>query len=160
MTLVCWLVVFNVPSTARSYRDGTPIFCPLRRTWSSINTPFPPGIEPPAVAYATVHYVIATRAPWGPEFISCYLSNSYFVQLNQFFGTYVLLLIVSIQFCMSVKSLFLKQSRKLLFALSLFNCCGLYPVYMGQTYLDHNLDQNLDWEILSRVNTWSGLRSG
>ena len=22
---VCWLVVFNVPSTARSYRDGTPI---------------------------------------------------------------------------------------------------------------------------------------
>ena len=32
-----WLVVFNVPSTARSFRDGTPIYCPLRRTWSSIN---------------------------------------------------------------------------------------------------------------------------
>ena len=30
--LVCWLVVFNVPSTARSFRDGTPIYCPLRRT--------------------------------------------------------------------------------------------------------------------------------
>ena len=27
-----WLVVFNVPSTARSFRDGTPIYCPLRRT--------------------------------------------------------------------------------------------------------------------------------
>ena len=27
-----WLVVFNVPSTAKSFRDGTPIYCPLRRT--------------------------------------------------------------------------------------------------------------------------------
>ena len=35
----CWLVVFYVPSTARSFRDGTPIYCPLRKTWSSINTP-------------------------------------------------------------------------------------------------------------------------
>ena len=30
--LVDWLVVFNVPSTARSFRDGTPIYCPLRKT--------------------------------------------------------------------------------------------------------------------------------
>ena len=30
--LIGWLVVFNVPSTARSFRDGTPIYCPLRRT--------------------------------------------------------------------------------------------------------------------------------
>ena len=30
--LVGWLVVFNVPSTARSLRDGTPIYCPLRKT--------------------------------------------------------------------------------------------------------------------------------
>ena len=29
---VGWLVVFNVPSTARSLRDGSPIYCPLRRT--------------------------------------------------------------------------------------------------------------------------------
>ena len=36
--LVGWLVVFNVPSTARSFRDGTPIYCPLRMTWSSINS--------------------------------------------------------------------------------------------------------------------------
>ena len=28
---VC-LFVFNVLSTARSFRDGTPIYCPLRRT--------------------------------------------------------------------------------------------------------------------------------
>ena len=28
--LVGWLVVFNVPSTARSFRDGTPI-CPYSR---------------------------------------------------------------------------------------------------------------------------------
>ena len=30
--MVGWLVVFNVPSTARSFRDSTPIYCPLRRT--------------------------------------------------------------------------------------------------------------------------------
>ena len=27
-----WLVVIYVPSTTRSFRDGTPIYCPLRRT--------------------------------------------------------------------------------------------------------------------------------
>ena len=32
VSCVGWLVVFNVPSTARSFRDGTPIYCPLRRT--------------------------------------------------------------------------------------------------------------------------------
>ena len=52
--LVGWLVVFNVPSTARSFRDGTPIYCPLRRTWSSINSPFRPGIEPRAVAWQSI----------------------------------------------------------------------------------------------------------
>ena len=52
--LVGWLVLFNVPSTARSFRDGTPIYCPLRRTWSSINTPFRPGIEPRAVARQSI----------------------------------------------------------------------------------------------------------
>ena len=49
-----WLVVFNVPSTAWSFRDGTPIYSPLRRTWSSINTPFRPGIEPRAVAWQPI----------------------------------------------------------------------------------------------------------
>ena len=47
---VC-LFVFNVPPAARSFRDGTPIYCPLRRTWSSVNTPSRPGIEPGAVAW-------------------------------------------------------------------------------------------------------------
>ena len=46
--------MFNIPSTARSFRDGTPIYCPLRRTWSSINTPFRPGIEPRAVAWQSI----------------------------------------------------------------------------------------------------------
>ena len=34
LKIMVWfgLVVFNVPSTARSFRDGTPIYCPLRRT--------------------------------------------------------------------------------------------------------------------------------
>ena len=52
--LVGWLVVFNIPSTARSFRDGTPIYCPLRRMWSSINTPFRPGFEPRAVAWQSI----------------------------------------------------------------------------------------------------------
>ena len=52
--LVGWLVVFNVPSTVRSFRDGTPIYCHLRRTWSSINTPFWPGFEPRAVAWQSI----------------------------------------------------------------------------------------------------------
>ena len=56
---VC-LFVFNVPSTARSFRDGTPIYCPLRRTGSSVNTPSRPGIEPGAVAWHTdIHHFIA-----------------------------------------------------------------------------------------------------
>ena len=36
--LVGWLVVFYVRSTARSFRDGTPIYCPLPRTWSLVFT--------------------------------------------------------------------------------------------------------------------------
>ena len=40
--MVGWLVVLNVPLTVRSFRDGTPIDCPLRRTSSSVFTPFPP----------------------------------------------------------------------------------------------------------------------
>ena len=31
-TCVGWLVVFYVPSTARTFRDSTPIYCPLRKT--------------------------------------------------------------------------------------------------------------------------------
>ena len=46
--------MFNVPLTTRSFRDGTPIYCPLRRTWSSINTPFRPGIEPRVVAWQSI----------------------------------------------------------------------------------------------------------
>ena len=50
---VC-LFVFYVPSTARSFRDGTPIYCPLRRMCSSVNTLFPPGIEPCAVVWQSI----------------------------------------------------------------------------------------------------------
>ena len=50
---VC-LFMFYVPLTARSFRDGTPIHCPLRRTCSSVNTPFPPGIEPRVVTWQSI----------------------------------------------------------------------------------------------------------
>ena len=50
--LVGWL--FYVSSTWRLFRDGTPLYCPLRRTWSSVFIPFPPGIEPRAVAWQSI----------------------------------------------------------------------------------------------------------
>ena len=59
-----WLVVFFVPSTARSFRDGTPIYCPLRRTRSSVNTPFPLGIEPGPSRGSPLLYRCATQAPY------------------------------------------------------------------------------------------------
>ena len=49
-----WLVVFNVPSTARSFRDGTLIYCLLQRTWSSVFSPYPPGIEPWVIAWQSI----------------------------------------------------------------------------------------------------------
>ena len=46
--MISWLVVFSIPSTVRSFpcRYGTPIYmyCPLRRTWSSVLTLFQPFI--------------------------------------------------------------------------------------------------------------------
>ena len=59
--LVCWLVVFYVPSTARSFRDGTPIYCPLRRTWSSVFYAVPTGNRTPGRRVA-FHYT--TAAPF------------------------------------------------------------------------------------------------
>ena len=53
-TFRCWLVVFYVPSTARSFRDSIPIYCPLWRTWNSVNTPFPPRIQPGAVEWQSI----------------------------------------------------------------------------------------------------------
>ena len=52
--MMVWLVVFQLPSTSRSFRDSTPIYCPLWRTWSSVLTPSPPGIEPRAVAWQSI----------------------------------------------------------------------------------------------------------
>ena len=52
--LVNWLVVFNVPSKTRSFRDGTTIYCPLRRTCNSVFTPSLPGIKPPVVAWQSI----------------------------------------------------------------------------------------------------------
>ena len=58
--MIGWLVVLNVPSTARSFRDCTPIYCPLRRTWSSINTPFRLGIEHRAVAWQSLSIYLSS----------------------------------------------------------------------------------------------------
>ena len=37
-----------------TFRNSTPIYCPLRRTWSSVNTPTPPGIEPKVVVWQSI----------------------------------------------------------------------------------------------------------
>ena len=58
--LVGWLVVFSVPSTAVSFGDSTLIYCALRRTWSSVFTPFPLGNRTPGCRMA-IHYT--TTAP-------------------------------------------------------------------------------------------------
>ena len=55
---VVWLVVFYGPSTARLFRDGTPIYCPLRRTWSSVLNTVPTGNRIPGRRVA-VHYTTA-----------------------------------------------------------------------------------------------------
>ena len=76
-----WLVVFNVPSTARSFRDGAPIYCPLLRTWSSVLTPSPPGIEPRVVAWQSIkeplrqlHIYIINRKKQTTS--SCYVNQA------------------------------------------------------------------------------------
>ena len=72
---VGWLDVFNVPSTMRSFRDGAPIYCPLR-TPSSVFTTTPPGIEPRAVAWQSItqplHHASSTDCVGKPRiFIQC-----------------------------------------------------------------------------------------
>ena len=57
------LFVLNVPSTARSFRQGTPIYCPLRRRWSSVNTPYPPGIKLLAVAWQYTAWIKSLLLP-------------------------------------------------------------------------------------------------
>ena len=37
-----------------NFLEGTPIYCPLQRTRSSVNTPFQPGIEPRVVAWQSI----------------------------------------------------------------------------------------------------------
>ena len=52
---VC-LFVFYVPLTTRSFRDAPPftLYCPLRRTCSSVNTLFSSGIEPRVIAWQSI----------------------------------------------------------------------------------------------------------
>ena len=65
--------MFSVPSTARSFRDGTHIYCPLRRAWSSINTQFRPGIEPRIVAWQSIR----------PMLLLCYATSGVVEETRQ-----------------------------------------------------------------------------
>ena len=51
------------------FKDGTPIYSPLWRTWSSVFTPFPPGIEPRAVAWQSITLPLRhTSSSWAYVF--------------------------------------------------------------------------------------------
>ena len=72
---LCLFVCVLVPSTARSFRDGTPIYCPLRRTRSSVNSPFPLGIEPGPSRDSPLRYRCATPAPSIPYVFFPYVTE-------------------------------------------------------------------------------------
>ena len=59
-----WLVVFNVPLTARSFRDGTPIYCPLHegREARFLYCSHRESI-PGSLCGSPLHYRCATQAP-------------------------------------------------------------------------------------------------
>ena len=95
------LFVFYIPSIARSFGDGIPIYCPLRRTWSSVNTPFPLGIEPGVIAWQSItlplrhasstqcitiwHYVIFhfwLLLNWSTDLLRIFFFFSFFLDLG------------------------------------------------------------------------------
>ena len=61
LTFGFWFV-FYVPSTAMSFRDGTPIYCPLRRRWSSFLHRSHRESNPGSSRGSPLHYHCATRA--------------------------------------------------------------------------------------------------
>ena len=77
MQVACiFILLFYVPSTARSFRDGIPINRPLRRTWSSVFTLFPPRIEPRAVPWKSITLPLRHASSQLVEFDKvCYSSD-------------------------------------------------------------------------------------
>ena len=56
-----WFIVFNFPSTTRSFRVGSPIYCPLRRTLKLGFYTVPTGNRTPGGSVA-VHDITASHA--------------------------------------------------------------------------------------------------
>ena len=71
-----WLIPW---STVRSLRVGTPIYCLLKRMWSSVNTPFPPGIEP-SITLIPLRHASFTRLVFWPDRCVMY-TNFYLLQV-------------------------------------------------------------------------------
>ena len=57
-----WLVVFNVPSTARSFRDGAAIYCPISKDVKLGFNTVPDGNRTP-LRGSPLHNRCATPAP-------------------------------------------------------------------------------------------------
>ena len=53
-----WMVVFSIPSTARPFRDGTPIYCPFAKDVECGFYTVPTGNRTPGCRVA-VHYTTA-----------------------------------------------------------------------------------------------------
>ena len=72
-------------STARSFRDGTPIYCPLRRTWSLVFTPSPLEIQPWAVAWQsiTLPLCLASSTIWANTLRSNHLLHTLGICYNR-----------------------------------------------------------------------------
>ena len=93
MASVGWLVVFYVPSTASSFRDGTPIYCRLWRMWSSVFTPFPSGIEPRAIAWQSITLPLHhASSVWLQNVALMTHTQSLYIQLYLYIFIYLYLL--------------------------------------------------------------------
>ena len=68
---LAWLVVFSVPSIARSFRDGTPYLLSLAKDVKLGFYTVPPGIKPRAVTWQSIQYLCTTPAPSRQTYKGC-----------------------------------------------------------------------------------------
>ena len=64
-------------------RDSTLIYCPWRRTWSSVWTLFPPGIEPQAVTWQSITQPLChASSTWNTSNVYLYTISWIFYSLS------------------------------------------------------------------------------
>ena len=122
-----WLVgcVFYVPLTARSFRDGTPIYCPLQRRRSLVNTT---GNQTPG-RRMPVHY--STAAP--RKLLYWILSTVYYTcHYMKYLGcismvqicTYIITTIYDL--CVTAEFLHMWQLESLFYKIYVYKRCSCF----------------------------------